>query len=95
MAIGGLGVGLKQKRNALSEWDPRQGPALGDGCHRGAQGLFVATSSTFLKMPEIYQFLNVGSIKKENVQAKQNKSLGQIWLKGSHSAVSGSLDNNS
>jgi hypothetical protein len=41
-----------------------------------------------------FQFSDVGSIKKKNVQAKQNRSLGQIWLKGCHSAVSGVWDNN-
>lgn len=41
------------------------------------------------------RFLNVGLIEKENVKAKQNRSLGQIWLKGCPSAVDGLWDNNS
>lgn len=70
-------------------------PAPGDGCQRGKQAAFVARSSSVLKWPGIYQFLNVGSIKKENVQAKQNRSLGQFWLQRGLSAVSGLWDNNS
>lgn len=61
----------------------------------GTAGPVCYQACNLLKTPEIYQFKNVGSIKKENVQAKQNRSLGQIWLKGCHSAVSGLWDNNS
>lgn len=60
----------------------------------GKAGL-VCCQTFNLKVPEIYQFLNVGLIGKENVKARQNRSVGQIWLKHGHSAVSGLLDDNS
>lgn len=70
--------------------------APGSGCQKEKKaGPLCCQVFNRLKIPEIYQFLDVGSIKKENVQAKQNRSLGHIWLKGCHSAVSGLWDNNS
>lgn len=62
------------------------------GCQRPRLSCVLPDIQASLK---IYQFKNVGLIEKENVRAKQNRSLGQIWLKGCHSAVDSLWDNNS
>lgn len=66
-------------------------PALGHRGQREKQTSFAARSSTL----KCQKFKNVGSIEKEKGEAKQNRSVGQIWLQGCHSAVPGLSDNNS
>lgn len=67
--------------------------ALGSGCLRPGYSCVLPDIQPGQK--KSYHFLNVGLIEKENVKAKQNRSLGQIWLKRCHSAVDGLWDNNS
>lgn len=54
---------------------PQAVSARGDRKHAG---VLCCQIFSLVKIPVIYQFLNVGSVIKENVQAKQNRSLGQI-----------------
>lgn len=64
--------------------------APGQHCQREKQTSFVARSSTLKRQKSShFFFLNVGSTEKEKGKAKQNRSVGQIWLQGCHLAVPG------